>query len=186
MRKLDFVGYLLTENRSQLGQRVGDVLNGLQDLQQNGKAMGTRQQINNAETIVNQIRRILHTNWNKENEKYLPNLQKVGVAIMKAIEEKDDLMGIVAGSTSEVQELLDKLGVPVNSLATPDQLQSQGGDQESLAPPQGKKDQQQAPPNQAGEMPAPGGASPMMAGPAAAPPAGGQPPMGQAPPAMPV
>ena len=68
-----FKQYLLNEDRAYFGERIGDVLNAVEDLVDNGNSMGTRQLVKKSEVIVNQIRRILHTNWPKKEEK---NLEK--------------------------------------------------------------------------------------------------------------
>ena len=169
-----FKQYLLTETTIVLAQRIGDVLNALTDLQQNAPSMGTRQSNAAATTIVNQIRRILHTHWPRKETQLLPSLQKVGVAIMKAIEEKGDLTQVIGGSVGELQKLSDKMGTPINSLASggpqpPEQQSpmspSQGPPPQPQQPPQGQQQQQQQappPPNQPGQPP-PGGSPPQPA-----------------------
>ena len=77
MEKLDIRTHLLTEDKSYLGKRVGDILNGLQDLSQNSASMGSREANKNAETIVNQVRRIIKTNWPQGDKKHLESLQKL-------------------------------------------------------------------------------------------------------------
>ena len=115
-----FKHFLLHENTVYLAQRVGDVLNALQELEQNSQGMGTRQLVRNAETVVNQIRRILHTSWSKEEERHLKVLQKVGVGLMRAIEEKDDLPSVISGCSQELQKVTAKIGEPVNQIGTPE------------------------------------------------------------------
>ena len=117
---MGFKYFLLHEDTVYLAQRVGDVLNALQELEQNADALGSRQMTRGVETVVNQIRRILHTAWPKEDEKYLKDLQKVGVGLMKAVEEKDDLPAILSSCSSELQQVMKRLGEPVNQLATPE------------------------------------------------------------------
>lgn len=106
-----------------LGQKIGDILNALTDLQENGKSMGLRQLSDNAQTIVNQIRRILHSVWRKEDIKNLAAIQKVGVAIMKAIEEKDDMLQVIADSSQELQKVVSAMGTPLNNLGIPEKEQ---------------------------------------------------------------
>ena len=146
--RLCFEQFLINENKVYLAVRIGDILNGVQDLNQNAKAMGTRQLVRNAETIVNQIRRILHSNWPKEEEKSLKQLQKIGVAIAKAVEEKDDLEAIMAASQGELEDLSGKLGVPVNNLGSPEGASEPEAEESQQSPPQGEEEQQQ-PPQQA-------------------------------------
>lgn len=143
---LEFRLELLTEDKSYLGKRVGDILNGIQDLEQNSQNMGTREQTNSAEAIVNQIRRILHTNWPRDDRKHLEVLQKIGVAIMKSIEEKGDLPTVISDSGKEIQQVLEKLGVTVNNLGSPDTKTPE--DPKATAKSQGEESQQnsQSPP----------------------------------------
>lgn len=114
--KISFQNFLLNENKVYLGVKVGDILTAIQDLQQNSKSMGARQLAANCERIVNQIRRILHSNWSPKEEKHLLQLQKVGVALAKAVEEKDNLIEILPSVTSELEKISGRLGTPLNSL----------------------------------------------------------------------
>lgn len=138
---MEFRGFLLNESKLYLGQKIGDVLNALQELIENMQGMGTRHLMTNAEQIANQIRRILHSNWGKEEVKYLPSLQKAGAAIMRAIEEKDDLTGILPSVTQELQQTMNKLGTPMNDLGSMESTPT--GSPPSLQKPEGEKNQKQ-------------------------------------------
>jgi hypothetical protein len=115
-----FKEFILNENKAYLGQKVGDILNALQDLNDNAEGMGTKYLVQSAEGVVNQIRRILHTDWSKQEEIGLKRLQKVAVAIMKAIEEKDDLEHILQSSQKELENMMGDLDVPINKLSAGD------------------------------------------------------------------
>ena len=175
--KFEFKDFLLNENRAYLGQRMSDILNSLQELEENGKSLGTRQMVKDSEGVVNQLRRILHTHWGKEEEKHLKPLQKVGVALMKAIEEKSNLPDAISGSTKEMEKLMTDMKMPVNKLAAPqgvEQPKESGEAEIGVAGPQGAPPEQPpqppaAPPAGAGAMPAPGAMPP--------PPAPGMPGM---------
>lgn len=117
---MEFKDFLINETSSYLGERVGDILNALQELIEDGKSMGTRQLVKQSEGIVNQIRNILHTHWGKNQEKHLKKLQKIGVAIMKSIEEKDELIQVLQSCSEELSEISSDLGTPTNKLATPE------------------------------------------------------------------
>lgn len=154
MSKISFKNFLLNENKYYLGQRVGDILTAVQDLQQNSEGMGARQLVANSQRIVDQVRSILHSNWSKNEEKYLKDLQKVGVALARAIEEKDNLEEILPSISSELEGVVSKMGVPIHSLGTAPE-ETKGGDEDEksgLAAPQGKQPpepkQQQPPPEQ--------------------------------------
>ena len=115
-----FKSFLLNETKHYLGQRSGDILTALQNLQDDSAGMGQRALLRACQGIVNQIRRIVHGRWDEEDVQYLKRLQKVGVAIMKAIDENEDLQEVIASSSAEIEKMLDDLQVPINSLGTED------------------------------------------------------------------
>lgn len=115
-----FKQFILLEGQNYLGQKIGDILTAIHELRSDAKNMGSRDLIRFSERIVNQIRRIIHSNWTREDDKQLKVLQKVGVALMKAIEEKEDLIEVISGAASALEKLSGDLGVPINKLASPD------------------------------------------------------------------
>lgn len=116
MSNMAFKYFLLNEERSYLGQKISDILTALHDLQGDIENLGSRHINRIAESIVNQIRRVLHSNWSDKQHKSLKSLQKAGVAIMKAIEEKGDIKGALSSATDEVEKLSGKLGRPVSDI----------------------------------------------------------------------
>ncbi|MCK9458559.1 MAG: hypothetical protein M0R80_02885 [Proteobacteria bacterium] len=142
---MEFKYFILNEGRAYLGIRLGDILNATQDLEQNAKSMGSRQLVSNAEGIVNQIRRVLHTHWDKQEEESLKKLQKAAVALARAIEEKDDLLNTITSVKGELEELVGDLGQPIGELGKPE-----GGkeakEQEETPQPQPQQTQQPGPP----------------------------------------
>lgn len=125
---MQFKQFLLNEGQSYFAQKLGDVLEALQDLSDNAKNIGTRQLVRYSEEIVNHMRIILHTHWSKEEEKHLRTLQKVGVAIMRAIEERDDLPEILVSATQEIQKLMGDIGVPMHNLGADNQGEQPAAD----------------------------------------------------------
>lgn len=117
MRFRDFV---LTEAEDYFVQRVSDILSALQDLNDASGDMGARHLVSNAQTIVNQIRRIIHTHWPQSEKPSLETLQKCAVAIMKAIDEKDDLRGVLQACQSHIEALAGRQEKPSNKLASND------------------------------------------------------------------
>jgi len=118
-----FKEFLLNEQTAYLGLKVGDILTAAQELRDDAKNMGNRDLTRFSQRIVNQIRRILHSNWPREETKHLKILQKAGVALMKAIDEKDDLGSMISGVVSVLEKLVAALGVPINKLASSDEPQ---------------------------------------------------------------
>ena len=154
-----FKNFLLNEGRSYLGRRVNDVLTSMQEIEEDMPNLGTRHLGKLADEIVNQIRKILHSNWDVANHKHLKELQKIAVAIQKTIDEKGDLKEILPAATQSLQSLAGKLGIKVNDLSAPGQM-----DGEDIT--QGDFEETPPPPQDQGQM----GQPPM-----------GQPPMGQPP-----
>ena len=149
-----FKQYLLNEDRAYFGERIGDVLNAVEDLVDNGNSMGTRQLVKKSEVIVNQIRRILHTNWPKKEEKNLEKLQDLGVAISRAIEDKDDLVNVLTSVKDNLSELSADLGQPV-------QKSGEGEKQPETGPEPSQPENPPEQPEQQPQQPPPGGEQPM-------------------------
>lgn len=182
--------FLLTEDRKYLGEKVGDILNAIQNIQDNGQSIGARELNRNSEEIVDRIRGILHDTWSRKDKKFLKPLQKIGVAIMKALEEKGDLLGTISSSSDEVTKLLDDLGVPLNKLA--------GGQEKGAEEPQEVDAPQQMPQQPEMQPPQGMGMPGMQPQPMPGDPMGGQmpqpgmpmgqpmPPVGMPPPGQPM
>lgn len=185
---MSFKNFILNEEKSYLGHRVGDVLTAAQELQQDMENLGSRHLNRLADNVVNQIRKILHGHWGSKSEKHLQNLQRVAVAIKKTIEEKGDLKQILPTAVQELQNISGQLGVKVNDLqAPPEQM---GGEDVSQSDFQLTGDgpaPQQGDSMGGGGMPSgdPNAGGPTAPGSAPMPPdmggamAGGQPPMNQ-------
>ena len=157
-----FKEFLLNEQRAYLGQKVGDILTAAQELRDDSKHMGTRDLTRFSEKIVNQIRRILHSQWPREEKKHLIHLQKIGVAIMKAIDERDDLPQTISSAAGELENLSGKLGVPIHKMAGDDKAGSDEDFKGTAGPEKKKSDTMPGTMNQpAGPPPpAPGGPPP--------------------------
>ena len=117
--KKEFRMFLMTEEKVYLGERIGDVLAALQQLKSDGPSIGKRHLIRIITGIVRQIRRILHSNWNYEEDRYLKELQKVGVALMKALDDNEDLVQVISNCVSAVEKLSGTIDTPINNLAAP-------------------------------------------------------------------
>lgn len=115
---MKFKDFIIEENKAYFSQRVSDILSALQDLNDSAENMGVRHLVSNAETIVNQIRRIIHTHWPQSENANLISLQKCGVAIMKTIEEKGDLQGMLKSCQSQLEEIVGKSEAPINQMAS--------------------------------------------------------------------
>lgn len=120
---MKFKEYLLNENKSILSQRIGDILNALQDLADDPKNINKKQK---AENIVVQIRRILHTKWPSNQEGNLLVLRRCAVNIMMSIDPKRqsetnlDLDAVIKASINAIQQIIKNLDAPINQITGPD------------------------------------------------------------------
>jgi len=133
-----------------LAQKVGNILTAVHELRDDAKNLGTRDMITYSQRIVNQIRRVLHSSWPKEEMSHLLVLQKVGVALMKSIEEKDDMPGIIQGVSDTLEKLVADLGAPINKLTPTDDGKKDTGDKKGTGgtetkPPEAEKGGRTAP-----------------------------------------
>ena len=116
----NFKFFLLNEEKTYFGHKVGDVLTSLQDLNNDIENLGSRQLARLAEEIVNQIRKILHDSWSPKHVGHLQQLQKIGVALQKTIEDRGDLREMLPAAANSLQDLMTKLGVKTNNLEAPE------------------------------------------------------------------
>lgn len=115
---MDFKGFLLCEEKQYFGARLGDLLNGIHDLNDDAPNMGERHVVRLAEALVNQIRQVLRGRWSIRQRPHLERLQKVGVAIMRAVDEKGDLAEVLRACGHELQQVAERLGTPVNQVGS--------------------------------------------------------------------
>lgn len=162
-----FKEFLLNETSAYLGQKVGDVLTALHELRDDAPNMGTRDLTQYSQQIVNQIRRILHSSWPKEEKPHLVQLQKVAVAIMSAIDKKSDLPETIVAAASAIEKLVEDLGVPINKFSTTETPKKSADDKGTAN--SEKQSQAQAPKNE----PAPPQPQTLDSAPNGTPPAGG-------------
>lgn len=127
-----FRSFLLNEEKAYLGHRVSGVLTAIHDLEDDIPSMGTRHITRVAEDIVNQIRKILHGQWSPTQKKYLLELQRVGVALMKAIDEKGDLKTIVPEIARTLEDISGKLGIKTNDLQAPEEVNGPNGKEQPM------------------------------------------------------
>lgn len=114
-----FKNFLLVENEQFLATQINDVLSALQDLQEEIENIGTRNLVKTSQVIANNIRNIIKSHWEIASDKPLISLQKCGVAILKAIQEKSDLKDIIPSLIEELQKTIDEMGQPVNKIGSP-------------------------------------------------------------------
>jgi len=166
-----FKYFLLNEERGYLGHRVNDVLTSIQDLQDDIENLGSRHLSRLAEDIVNQIRKILHSQWAPRSHKHLEELQKIAVAIQKTIDDKGDLREVIPSVMQNLQTLAGQLGVKVNDLQAPEIIPGEDIDQSDFEltgdgeqPPPAEQPPQpgQPPMPQPGPAPMPGQSQPPM------------------------
>jgi uncharacterized lipoprotein YmbA len=139
-----FKSFLINESKSYLGRKVSNVLTALQELQEDMVNMGARHLLRAAEQIVNELRKILHGNWELQHHGHLKEIQRVAVAIQRTIENKGDLKEVIPAAAQALQELSTKLGAKVNNLKAPEMTPGE---------PVSQADFQETPPPQSQQQP---------------------------------
>lgn len=135
--KIHFKDFLLNESKYYLTEKIGNILSVIQDLLENIEGIGKRQLVVNCDNIVSQIRSILQDKWSEKEKTYLLDMQKIGVAIAKCVDDKGDISDILQAAASSFEEILNKLGVPLNSVGN-----EQEEDTPKNNPPQEEKENQ--------------------------------------------
>jgi hypothetical protein len=148
---LSFKSFLINETQVYLAQKVGDILAAIQELRDDSQNMGTRDLTNYSMRIVNLIRRVLHSSWPKEERNNLITLQKVGVALMKAIDEKSDLPATISAVAGTLEKLVADLGVPINKLNPTESPENQSKEEKSTSPTENQPPQPEPAPGPAND-----------------------------------
>lgn len=125
---MKFAEFLLNEEKAYLGHRISDVLTVVHDLEEDLPGMGTRHILKVAEDIVNQIRKIIHGQWSPRHSKDLKELQKIGVALMKAVDEKGDLKTLIPTISKSLETISGRLGIKTNDVQPPEAGGETGGE----------------------------------------------------------
>lgn len=116
----NFKEFILNENKQFFASQCGDILNAIQNLEEEAEHIGTRNLVRFSSNIANNIRNLIHSHWIDDLEDHLKSLQKVGVAILKGIEETSDLLETIKSAKAILEELIKKLGMPINDIAVPE------------------------------------------------------------------
>jgi len=132
MDDFNFKSFLMNENKVYLAQEIGDVLNSVQELNDEVDKIGTRNLVRFSQIVINKCRGILHGHWGDENKKWLTKLQRCAVALAKAIDENDGTQEILKSIQNELQKILNKMGVPFNTIS-PTQSGSEQPEDQSIS-----------------------------------------------------
>lgn len=121
MKNRSFKQFLLNESKFRLGEKIGDLLMAMQELEEEAPHLGPRKLIVAAKEVVDDIKLIFTDRWDSSDNKYLTVLQQIGVAISKAIEVKGGIPETIAAAAARLQEILNALETPINTLGSQDQ-----------------------------------------------------------------
>lgn len=118
MSKINFKDYLLVENKVLFSQRLGDIMNGLQELISNPVSVGKDKA---AKTIADQIRsKILRTKWPSSLEENLKTLQTCAANILMSLdpkkENRPELDVVLQTCLKVLQQMSSTLEAPINNL----------------------------------------------------------------------
>lgn len=129
---LDFKSFVYKETKEYLGDELGRILNSIQSLADDAKKIGADKLIEYSKRLVSDIRAVVGGHWLPEDIKYLQVLQKIGVELAKALQEKGDLETKLISATQALQSTVKEMGVPINDLGvSPKNQPSKQGTQPS-------------------------------------------------------
>lgn len=114
---LDFKSFVYRETKEYLGDELGRILNSIQSLSDDAKKIGTEKLVEYSKRLISDIQSVVNGHWMPDDIKYLKDLQTIGVALSKALKEKDDLEAKLSSSAQLLQNTLKNMGVPINNLA---------------------------------------------------------------------
>ncbi len=114
-----FKSFIRNEEQAHLAHKINVILTAVQELEEDSGAMGLRHLSKLCEDIVTQFRKILHGNWSVKQTPILKQIQKIAVALMKAIEDKNNLKEIIPVISKELSKISTKLGSKTNNLKAP-------------------------------------------------------------------
>jgi hypothetical protein len=106
---MEFKSFLIESKRNYLADKVSQILSDAQELTSAGKQLGARNLIDYSTELVGKIRTLIHSSFPRSDRKFLISLQKVGVAIMKSIDEKGDLNQTLVDAIAELEKIQEKL-----------------------------------------------------------------------------
>ncbi len=115
---MQFRHFLINEESEYFGSKVGNILSAVHDLADDSQHMVTRHLNRLVSHIVNQIRSVIHSQWSISQRPYLEELQKIGVALAKAADEKEDLAELLPSVGQELETIMGKIGTPVNQVGS--------------------------------------------------------------------
>ena len=115
-----FKEFILNENKQFFATQCGDILNAIQNLEQEANYIGTRNLVRYSQNIANNIRNLIHSHWTDDVSDHLVQLQAMGVAILKSIEESSDLLETIKSCREALEKVVQKLGMPINNVGVPE------------------------------------------------------------------
>lgn len=115
-----FKEFILNESKQFFATQCGDILNAIQNLEEEANYIGTRNLVRYSQNIANNIRNIIHSHWTDDLSDHLKQLQAIGVAILKSIEESSELFEAIKSSRAALEDLVKKLGMPINNVGIPE------------------------------------------------------------------
>ena len=117
---MNFKEFLLTENKSDLGEKLGYILNSIENLAQDIDKQGTKLNVF-AEDIVSRVKGILRSDWPSELKQYLIQIRNAITIVCKSLDgsNKMPLPDALKSFSEELKKIAQSLGSPINDIASP-------------------------------------------------------------------
>lgn len=118
---MEFKDFLINENKTLFSQRLGDILNALQELSSDPKSIGKKE---NVKIIANQIRSnfLRGQKWPGDLKYQIKMLITIAVNLLKSVdpqvENRPDMDAVINSSIKNIEQMSKKLSIPNNQLAS--------------------------------------------------------------------
>ncbi len=114
---LNFKYYIFKENIKMLGSKIGDIISNFEKAIEQYDVVGLKTSMHNIAEISADIRSLIQGHMATENKKYMKELQKIGVALEKMIENKQgDSKKTLEDCASSLKNIAKEIGVPLNDI----------------------------------------------------------------------
>ena len=139
---MNFKLFLLNENKSDLGLKLGNIINAIDDLSQDIDKKGQKLNVF-ADDIIARVKAILRSDWPSELSQYLKQIRNALIVICKSMDGSNEmpLPEALKIFLKQLKKISENLGSPITDVGTPP---SKKPEEANLSSPENKTGKPQA------------------------------------------
>lgn len=117
---MNFKQFLLTEDKSDLGLKIGNIVNAIDDISKDIDHKGQKLNVF-ADDIIVRVKSILRTDWPSELIQYLKQIRSALIIVCKSMDgsNKTPLPEAMVSFSKQLKKIADGLGAPLTDIGTP-------------------------------------------------------------------